>query len=247
VAADLLRSICFVLGIDPERREIPQELLGVNLEDAFRSHLKEIEREVELAGELWREVASAMPAIPSIALHDTVAEIGNFPRVYDFRSMAHEIPVSFDYQLCHPVDEDLQGVAYINEYLRRLLIESDFLARFEPAACIRVLGRTAPSFAETIINLYEPVATNAIGRALLGKNPRPLRLAEEDRAQIARLLAPMTHAARAAALRDAAAAACDALGVDDAAARDYLRELAADLLPRVEVALQRDTLRGVFV
>jgi len=247
VAVDLLRSVCFVLGIDPERPEAPARLLSVDLEEEFRRRLAEIERKVELAAQLWREVVETMPAIPSTSLEDTVAEIGDFPRSYDFRSMAHEIPCSFDYQLCHPVPETLQGVDYIVEYLRRLLIEADFLRRFDRDACIRVLTRTSPEYAELLINLYEPVATNAIGLALLGKDPRPLRIAEEGRDEIARLLAPMSAAGRAKALREAAERACDALGVDDVAAREYLRELAGELAPRVEVALASRELGGVWV
>jgi hypothetical protein len=247
VAVDLFRSVCFVLGIDPERPEVPERLLSVDIEDEFRRRLADIERKVELAAELWREVVATMPAIPSVSLQDTVAEIGNFPRSYDFRSMAHEIPCSFDYPLCQPVPESLAGVDYIVEYLRRLLIEADFLGRFEPAECMRVLTRIQPDYSELLINLYEPVATNAIGRALLGQDPRPLRIAEEGREEIARRLGPASAAGRGKALRAAATRACDALGVEDAAARAYLCGLASGLLPRVDVGLANGELRGVFV
>lgn len=247
VAVDLLRSVCFVLGIDPARPDVPERLLSVDLEDEFRRRLADIERKVELAAELWREVVETMPAIPSTSLEDTLASIGNFPKSYDFRSMAHEIAADFDYQLCHPVPETLQGVDYINEYLRRLLIEADFLRRFDPADCIRVLERTSPEYAELLINLYEPVATNAIGRALIGRDPRPLRIAEEEREELAQLLGPMSTAARVHALRDAAGRACDALGIDDATAGEYLRERAGELAPRVGVALASGELGGVWV
>ena len=247
VAVDLFRFVCFVLGIDPERQEVPERLLSVDLEHEYRRRLADIERKVELAAEQWRKAVATMPAIPSISLQDTVAEIGNFPKSYDFRSMAHEIPCSFDYPLCHPVDESLVGVDYINEYLQRLLVENDFLARFEAAECIRVLTRVQPDYSELLINLYEPVATNAIGLAVIGRDPRGLRIGDEARAEIARLLAPLSEAARGKALRDAAARACEALALDDASAREYLRELASELLPRVEVALAHGDLRGVFV
>ena len=246
VAVDLLRSVCFVLGIDPERQEVPERLLSVDLEEEFRRRLADIERKVELAAELWREVVATMPAIPSVSLQDTLAEIGNFPRSYDFRSMAHEIPCSFDYPLCHPVPESLVGVDYIVEYLRRVLIEADFLRRFDRDACIRVLERTSSDYAELLVNLYEPVATNAIGRALIGEDPRSLRIADEERAEIARRPGLMSAAARKRLLREAADAVCDAVGLGDEA-REYLRALAAELLPRVQVALAHGELGGVFV
>jgi len=247
VALDLLRSICFVLGIDPERSDVPERLLSVDLEDEFRRRLADIERKVKLSGELWRAVVATMPAIPSIALQDTLKSIGDFPRLYDFRSMAHEIPVSWDYPLCHPVPETLLGVDYINEYLRRLLIEADFLRRFERDACVRVLERTGPDFVELLLNLYEPVATNALGRSLIGLDPAPLLIADEERAVIASLLGPLSAVARERALREAVGRACEVLGVADEAARDYLDALALELLPRVDVGLAHGDLSGVFV
>lgn len=247
VALDLLRSVCFVLGIDPDHPEIPERLLTVDLEDEFRRRLADIERRVELAGELWLEVNATMPAIPNIALQDTLASIGNFPMYYDFRSMAHEIPASIDYPLCHPVPEALEGVDYISEYLRRLLIEAQFLQHFEREACERVLAASSPDCVELLVNLYEPVATNAIGRALIGKDPGPLSIADEDRDEIARLLGPMGEAARGRVLREAATSVCRQLGIEDPTAEEYLRDLVPELLPRVAVGLENGELRGVWV
>lgn len=246
-AADILLSVCFVLGIDPSDPEVPERLLHVNLEDEFRRRLAEVERNVELAGELWKAAVATMPPIPSTALRDTLAAIGDFPRAYDFRSMAHEIPVMFDYPLCHPVPESLLGVEYINEYLRRLLTEFDFLRRYPAEACVRVLARSSPDFVELLVNLYEPVATNAIGRALLGKDPTSLEFAEDERAELVRLLGRASARERESMLREAAQATCGALGIADAGARGYLSAVAAELPPRIEVALGASQLRGVFV
>jgi hypothetical protein len=169
VAVDLLRSVCFVLGIDFSYPEVPERLLHVDLEDEFRRRLADIERKVESAGQLWRDVCAAMPPIANIALQDTLTSIGDFPAQYDFRSMAHEIPCSIDYPPCHPVPESLLGVEYIDEYLRRLLVEVDFLRRFEPDACVRVLDRSCPDYVGLLVNLYEPIAINVIDRAVIGE------------------------------------------------------------------------------
>lgn len=246
VAADLMRSAAFVLGIDLESAEIPRRLLAADLEDEFRRGLAQVERKVALAGDLWRRVVAATPPIPSIALRDTLAAIGDFPRVYDYRSMAHEIPVVFDYPLCHAVPETLLGVDYISEYLRRLFLEAEFLRLFAADACVRVLEHASPDFEGLLVNLYEPVAANAIGRALLGEDPRPLRISDEQRDAIALRLRPLTPGQRERAMREAAQSACDALGVRDPAAVEYLLALVPELMPRVEVGLAHGDLRGVF-
>jgi hypothetical protein len=246
VAVDMLHSVAFVLGIDLEHPDIPERLLNVGLEDEFRRRLADIERKVEVSGELWREVVATIPPIPSIALRDTIAAIGDFPRQYDFRSMAHEIPTVFDYPLCHPVPETLLGVDYINEYLRRLFIEADFLRRFDADACVRVLGCTTPDFDDLLVNLYEPVATNAIGRALIGADPRPLRISAEDRDRIASRLGPLTAVQRERTLLDATSAVCDVLGIRDGGV-EYLCALVPEVSPRIDAALAHGDLRGVFV
>ena len=247
IASDLLRSVCFVLGIDPDEPVVTQRLLSVDLEDEFRRNLVEIERKVELTGKLWRDACDSTPRIPNIALRDTLASIGDFPSNYDLRSMAHEIPCSIDYPLCHPVPESLVGVDYVNEYLHRLVAENEFVQRFEVALCTCLLSNTSPDYVGLLVNLYEPIATNAIGRALIGQDPLALDISPEDRAQIARRLNPLGQSARIRVMLEAAGAICDSLGIHDDRAQEYLSNLMPDLLPRVQVGLLRGDLAGVFV
>jgi hypothetical protein len=245
-AIDLVRSVCFVLGIDLDE-PVPERLLSVDLEAEFQRDLAAVGRKVELTGRLWREACAGLPLIPNIALRDTLANIGDFPKHYDYRSMAHEIPCMIDYPLCHPVPESLEGVDYVNDYLLRLLMESDFIRRFERDACVRVLENTCPDYNGLLINLYEPIATNAIGRAVIGKDPASLDISDADRDGIARRLSPLGPGRRSGVMLEAARTACVALDVHDPDAVQYLSDLVPDLLPRVEVGLSRDDLRGVFV
>ncbi len=247
VAADLLRSICFVLGIDLEERTVPEELLRVDLEREFRRRLAEVGRKAGAAERLWRDACIAMPLIPNIALRDTLTGIGDFFRNYDYRSMAHDIPCSIDYPLCHPVESSLLGVDYISEYLRRLMIEARFLRLFEIAPCERVLSTASADYIELLVNLYEPVAINAIGLALLGEDPARLTIGDVERTAIAARLEPLGNAQRARTLQEGATRACDALGVSDEDAREYLSAMVPDLLARTEVGLAHGSLDGVYV
>jgi len=247
VAADLLRSVCFVLGIDPDRPEVPQSLLSIDLEGEYRRRLDDIGRKVQAAEKLWRDVCATMPLIENIALRDTLEAIASFFKHYDYRSMAHDIPCSIDYPLCHPVPDSLLGVDYIAEYLRRLRIEAEFLRCFEIEACERVLASSCPDHVGLLINLYEPIAANAAGRALIGRRPAALRITDDDRAEIVRRLGPLGEAKRERALREAGVAACKALGMHAEDSVEYLCEMVPELLPRIEVGLAHGELRGVFV
>jgi len=137
-------------------------------------------------------------------------------------------------------------VDYINEYRRRLLIEADLLQRFELGSCERVLASACPDYLGLLINLYEPIATNAIGLALIGEDPARLCVSDADRAEIARRLAPLGADRRSRVMHEAAIAACDSIGIDDAAATQYLFDLVPELMPRVSVGLAHGDLRGVF-
>ncbi len=48
-------------------------------------------------------------------------------------------------------------------------------------------------------------------------------------------------------MREAALATCDSLGIHDDSAVEYLCDLVAELMPRVEVGLTGGDLRGVFL
>ncbi|NTW27795.1 MAG: hypothetical protein HGA39_00290 [Coriobacteriia bacterium] len=247
VAADLLRSICFVLGIDPEERTVPEQLLQVDLESEFRRRLAEVGRKVEAAEQLWRNVCIAMPLIPNIALRDTLTGIGDFFKHYDYRSMAHEVPCSIDYPLCHPVDSSLSGIDFIAEYLRRMMIEAQFLRFFEIASCERVLAAASPDYIGLLVNVYEPVAINVIGLVLLGEDPARLAIGDGERTAIAARLEPLGNAQRARALQQVATKTCDVLSVSDEDAREYLIAMVSELLPRIEVGLAYRSLDAVFV
>ena len=104
-----------------------------------------------------------------------------------------------------------------------------------------------PQYGELILNLFEPVAANAVGCVLAGCDVRGLQLGEAGYARIAEGLAGSAPHALARKLEDAADAVCAELAVDDGAARVYVRRLAGQLAPRVATALRCRSLEGVFV
>ena len=168
-AAELLCSLRYVLGLEGrERPTDPRSLLREPLEEAFRREQAALEKRTAQARRLWQAACTARPRIENRSLTDTLAGIGAFWRRYDRRFFAHEVPGDIDYQLCLPAPERLLGADYLISRLSRLLAESRFLSCFDQRAVVRVLEGSCPDYRGLHINLFEPVAVNALGRTLSG-------------------------------------------------------------------------------
>lgn len=248
----LLSSTCFVLGVDADDPDKAAMLavLGEGAEAAFARRMRRIEAEAGRVGALLKDVALSMPPLESIALRDTLESLRDFPARYEPRFFAHEIPADIDYPLSRPVPESSRGVVYVTTYLERLLAECRFLQLFELERCQAVLRRVHPDYGELIVNLFEPVAINAVGCMLAGREIRRLQVGGEGRARIARLLAERSASERRALLVEAAHEVCDKLGLHDPdaeAVRASVHWSVESLVPRLDNALRHEALDGIFV
>ena len=246
-AQELLESLCFTLRVDEtDTARIRLLLQEKDLDQAYRRGFQLMDTKVRQGQLLWQAVCENLPDIENRSLHDTLRSIGTFWQRYDRRYFAHQIPCDIDYQLCRPVPESLRGVDYVMEYLRRLWLENGFLRRFDPRLAVRLLNRYCPGYRELLINLFEPVAVNALGLVLLGVDPRGLDITEGDRERLSLLLEPLPRSRAEILLLDASTRLCAALSMDGAA-RQYLGDLAKSLFPRIAAAMDAGALDGVFL
>ena len=212
-AQALLDSICFTLGLDLEDPgERGRELLTRDLAKELTSRRERLRGEMVRGNILWVSLCRALPPVRSI---------GGFWRRYDFVYLAQEIPCDIDYQLALPVPERMQGVRYVKEYLRRLSIENHFLRRYTWADLVPVLERYHPWYQEEVCNLFLPVAVNALGKALLGAAPVPLRFRDLTKETV---FAQLAAAARSVAGREENTAAYLTACAEDLAGRLFALE-----------------------
>ena len=228
-AAALAESILLTLGADRD----PCVLLAPNLPEKFRQGQRRLRQKSELARRLWQTAWATQPEIENRSLRDTLNSLKHFPDRYDLRFFAQEIPCDIDYQLSQPVPETLRGVDYVNEWLRRLCLEQNFLGRFEPALVRALLDRSCPDYRGLLINLYDPIAVNALGLALLGDDPRPLSISPPQRQRLELLFNDLPVPERKRILAAGAAALCTALDIRSAALQSYVQATALALSPRL--------------
>ncbi|MDL2217037.1 DUF6179 domain-containing protein [Christensenellaceae bacterium OttesenSCG-928-M15] len=224
-AADILRSIQFTIAFLKD-----EDTAGVPLKKQLETGRTKIKARMEDCRRLYEQVKVSAPDGMNIAYQDTIVEIGGFFSRYDLYFAAHDIPCMIDYPLLHPVERRL-GLEFIEAYLGCLLFENAFLSRFEPAKRISLYEAYVPDYAAQIVNLCEPVLTNAIGKLLLKENPYDLDI--PDPGPLAAMLTPLSEAELTGVLNAAAGQLCDMLSFRDEFSLGYLSSAANNLLPRI--------------
>lgn len=243
VAEGLLRSLLFTLGLGVEVGEPLPSTLG-GLETALARGRDALQEEIRHAKALLATVADTLPSVRTRAYEDTVRGIARFFRQYEPQFHAQEIPCSIDHPLCDPVDESTVGVMYIRAYLERLALENRLCLRY-PAQEVRALySALSPVYRSLLLNLYEPVLVNALGRELLGLGCDSLRLTQPQVAALEERLAPLTQEQvldrLLTAVRRLFARFPDAIAQETL----YAEKVALALMPRIGVV---HTLVNVFL
>lgn len=235
-AAALLRSLRYVVG---QCGLSPHALAEADWNRLFEEGITRLQQKVEEGKRLYLLTLEHLPPIENQSLQETMASIADFWKQYDLRYFAAEIPCDIDYQLACPVPEATHGVDYILEYLRRIAVESDFLGRFSRERLAAFLSRQLPDYRELILNLYEPVASQAIGLTLAGEPVAGLCLSESGRGKIAAQFSLFRREEATERLTGAAAALSRQLGITAPEAKEYLSTVAQELSPRLLAALGR--------
>ena len=247
-AQELLQSISFCLDVYLKQSGNTKKLLSTaDLEELFNLGQKALEEQLNLGKRLYSKACLTAPEIENISYKDTLRSISGFFKQYDYRFFAHLIPCDIDYQLCHAVKESLQGVEYINQYLGRIIIENGFIKRFEKNVAERLLNSYCSDYKGLLINLYEPLATNAIGLALLQEESKKLNITVADNNRLISLFESLTVTPAKKALADAADRVCTEIGINDPSSVRYLRKTAEGIYPRIEAALLHGDLSGIFL
>ena len=128
---------------------------------------------------LYKTALQTRLSVSNLAYNDTLNEIEIFFKLYDVDFKAHEVPCMIDYQLMYGV-HDQEGIDYINGYLTRLIWENKFCSFFDDRNKVRLYEKYAIDYKEQLINLCDPLYTNATGSILSGKSFDNLRLTQRE-------------------------------------------------------------------
>lgn len=245
-AEELFKSICFTLGLVAKKRGVCI-LKTEDMSSLLTVGWDIIESMVDKGESLLNQVIKSTVINENLSYQDTLEEIQKSFKRYDYRFFAHEVPCDIDYQLCSPVSETLQGIEYINEYLHRLLLENCFCKHFEQAEIIRLLQTYCPDYKGLLINIFEPVAMNAMGLAVINKDVTLLNISDEERKRILEELGNWADNEVILKLNQVVDIICGQLEIKDKKQRNYLYEALFAQYPRVKCQVDLKKLDGIFL
>jgi len=249
VAHEMLESVLYLLDIDLDalgQKEL-QHLANADLNDLLEQGLCRTKIKLEACKALWKEVCLGTPLLKSIALKDTLNALDAFFATYDYRYFAAKLDCSIDYPLCDPVNENLCGIDYVHEYLSRLILENDFLGRFNVENIKALMKAISPDYRVLILNFFEPVAINALALVLVDGAVKALNVNAEQRTKIAEIFTGLPSAKAKKKLVSAAEKLCTHLRIENGNLREYVKDLAVKLYPRLATALSHSGLEGIFL
>lgn len=230
--AALLDSILFTVSAALDTEAAGGSNAGfAAVSDLFARGIKIIEEQVGQGKKLLLKAQMTVLDIDNADYHDSYKELSIFFKNYDIRFFASDIPCMITYPLCgHPCTGS--GVFFINTYLRRLILENMLLRRFPRPDVLRLLRVYVPDYRQQLINLLEPVLTNALGLTLLNADASALNITPDQRRQLEHLLREKDPGLL---LSDAAVRLAGLLAPGNLQAADYIAQAAALLARRLSM------------
>ncbi len=249
-AQSLLQSITFSMGSYLKTfADVGTQLTILKEKDMsalFLSGQETVEQRYKSAQELLRKLTDGLMRINLIAYQDTVRKgLPKFFHDYDMEFAAHENAGDIDYPSFVTVT-DLQGVEYIEEYLRRLCLENEFLNCFSAKDINLLLIAYGREASHMLINLFELVLINALGCKLLDKEIKILDISAQENVWLQEKMSKLSKEERYGQLLMAFSSLAKELAFSEELTAYVLPELPM-LSERLSHHLDRNTLSHFFL
>lgn len=227
----LLSSICFSLSCFANKYG-QNALLKIPPEKALEGARDILKKRIQLCKTLYLTLLRLPFQPDNVSYRDTVNGMENFFKKYDYYFFADQIPCDIDYQLCLPVSENLWGVEFLTEYIKRLICEGRFCGAFQRYEITALLANFGSRNDELLINVFTPVLSNALGRVLLGHDISTLEVTPDGIEKLFSMFAGLKYEEALPIVDKASKLLCSRVGFSGYNA-EYVTESARTLIPRI--------------
>ncbi|MBS7238822.1 MAG: hypothetical protein KIG94_01365 [Acetatifactor sp.] len=244
-AKELLASLVYTLSVAAGEDGMSDcELLKSDLRQVIGRGQAILDRKRTALELSWGVLCLEAPNIPNVYYMDTMKNLGEFFKHYELYYFAHQIPCSIDYPLLGPIEESVQGISFIEEYMRRLRMENQLIHFFGTETVTLFLNRIQVNYREEYGNLCEPVLVNAIGRVICGMEPDSPDLTGQDAAFLEKIFAGKSAAEIRELLSPAMERICRLAFVEEVS---YFEKFLHSLVLRIEIAVREGNLTNIFL
>lgn len=183
-AQDIMTSILFVIGIQLKSYQTPEQAIDMlksePLKALFENGLKLVRRKTAISRHVQKRILDHLLDTPNIYYRSTIADgINGFFKLYRPQFAAHEIHITVDYPI-FTGRPDLEGIEFIEKYLRCIQAENAFCVCFAPQDIHHLLCGLTQDYRSVPLNIFEPVLLSALGLILRDRSPKRLDLTEND-------------------------------------------------------------------
>lgn len=196
VAEHIMQSNLFTIGLYLKTFKSPDDAIKAMTEtsmlDLYLSGRKCIDAMLRTAKRKHSLVIKNTLEIDNDFYIPTVIDgIKGFFKIYNPDYAAHEIYITADYPLCHPV-KDLAGIEFIQRYVDSVYAENLFCSHFSTEAIRELLLGFDEQYKHLLFNIFGLVLTEALGCVLAGMNAESLYLSPVQIQQLQKLLSIKT-------------------------------------------------------
>ena len=165
---------------------------------------------------------------------------------YEMFFKPHENQGSIDYQI--PINILMfKGIEYIEKYICILSYESELCNKFKPTELIMLLKNYDSNYEELLINIFQLVLFNVLGRVLCGKNLDGLSLNDNDILQIQNDLSDLSRDEVILRLIKAFEESASQLNINNNEVIDYGILLIKKEINYVYMNIKENTLNNIFI
>ncbi len=250
-AKKLLESIYFTLGfrfrvleeLDDSITLLRQKTLNELFEEG-QSLIKERFEQLKVE---YEQLKTSLLKTDNIAYNDTYGKgLEPFFKEYAPEFASQECPGNIDYPLSNDKMEKL-GIEYMADYIEKSLLEHSLCLKFKGEEIEAVLEGYHKGYRDLLMNIFELVLMNAIGRLILDKDLNSLSLETLEIEELERILEILPTPLLESKLMDKGMEVLRQLGLTSDKMQSYTVQTIRKYVSRIEVALEEEMLDTIFI
>lgn len=251
VAEKVLLSIYYTVGLFLKNNSTINESVTLIKEKGakylFAKGEEILKAKVEVCKKLLKHVQETKLTTVNYAYVDTIDYgIPLFFKEYDIRFGSHETPGSIDYPLASD-EMKLTGIEYIEDYLNKINLENKFCSNFDISEVEALLKGFNKDSDHMLMNIFQLVLTNYLGRILAGKEGKSLEITEMDRAYIKGTIENWQEEDLRKLILMSAQKICQELSIKEASSIDYINKVILKIIPEIKCNLETGILKNIFI